>query len=101
MRVRFADKRLERMYTHGEGADQYPAGLTDVYLRRIRHIESANDERDLRVPKSVHYERLKGKQWVGKDSMRLNKQWRLILSIENDQQGKFVQIHEINNHYGD
>lgn len=31
--------------------------------------------------------------------MRLNREWRLI--VLEDKQGKYVLIHEINNHYGD
>lgn len=31
--------------------------------------------------------------------MRLNKQWRLILTIEEDKQGKYIQVLEISDHY--
>jgi proteic killer suppression protein len=100
VRFRFADKSLELLYTQGEGAAKLPREVVNAFMRRVRHIEAANDERDLRVPASVHYERLK-KTHKGKDSMRLNREWRLIVSVTEDKQGKYVLIHEINNHYGD
>jgi len=100
LRREFSDKRLERLYTKGEGAPKYPEAVVEAFLKRVRHIEGARDERDLRVPRSVHYEKLKGK-FAGKDSMKLNDQWRLILEVREDQLGKVVWIEEINNHYGD
>lgn len=99
MRFRFADKRLERLYTQGEGAARYPKEVVDAILRRVRHMDGAGDERDLRIPRSVHYEKLRG-NYAGWDSMRLDKKWRLILSVEKDAQGKIVVIHEVTNHYG-
>jgi toxin HigB-1 len=99
VRFRFADKNLELLYTQGEGAAKLPKEVVNTFLRRVRHIEAAKDERDLRVPSSVHYERLKG-AYAGKESMRLNREWRLIVSVAKDKEGKCVLIHEINNHYG-
>jgi proteic killer suppression protein len=100
MRFRFRDNNLELLYTQGEGAAKFPREVVNAFVRRIRHIEAAKDERDLRVPPSVHYERLKAK-YKGQDSMRLNREWRLIISVREDKQGKYVLIHEVNNHYGD
>lgn len=73
--------------------------MADIFIKRVRTIEAATDERDLRALKSLHFEKLKG----GKDrySMRLNDAWRLILTFEKDKDGKIVVIIEINNHYGD
>lgn len=101
MRFSFAHRELEVLYTKGEGAVKYPEEVITAFLRRVRHIEAAKDERDLRVPKSVHYERIRHGKYAGTESMRLNRQWRLILKIEEDKQGKYVSIREINNHYGD
>lgn len=89
--------RSRTVGTNGRGS---LSEVVNAFVRRIRHIEAAKDERDLRVPPSVHYERLK-KKYKGKDSMRLNREWRLIVSVSKDKQGKYVLIHEINNHYGD
>ena len=100
MRFKFKDKDMELLYTRGEGAAKFPKDVVNAFLLRVRHIDAAKDERDLRVPPSVHYERLKGK-YAGKSSMRLNREWRLIISVEDDDQGKCILVHEITNHYGD
>jgi toxin HigB-1 len=100
VRFRFKDKNLELLYTQGVGASRFPKEVVNAFLRRVRHIEAAKDERDLRVPPSVHYERLKGR-YKGKEAMRLNREWRMIISVDGDSQGKYVLIQEINRHYGD
>jgi proteic killer suppression protein len=101
VRFVFASKALELLYTASEGSEKFPEEVVTAFLRRVRHIEAAKDERDLRSPPSVHYEQLKGKRYAGKASLRLNRQWRLILSVEGDTQEKYVLIHEMTNHYGD
>ena len=101
MRFVFKSKALELLYTIGEGAEKFPEEVVTVFLRHVRHIEAAKDARDLRSPPSVHYKQLKGKRYAGKASLRLNRQWRLILSVEGDTQEKYVLIHEMTNHYGD
>lgn len=99
MKFRFDDKALELLYFQGAGCEKYPHGVVEVFLRRVRSIEAAADERDLRALKSLHFEKLKG----GKDrySIRLNNFWRLILTMEKDREGKIVVIIEMNKHYGD
>jgi proteic killer suppression protein len=99
LRYRFRDKDLERLYTQGAGAKQYPDGIAEAFIRRVRMIEAATDERDLRAFKSLHFEKLKGGH--ERYSVRLNQSWRLILTFEKDKDGKIVVIIEINKHYGD
>ena len=99
MRYRFADKQLKRLYQHGAGSGGYPEGVVEAFVKRVRAIEAANDERDLRALKSLHFEKLKGTK--DRYSIRLNKAWRLILTFEKDKDGKIAVIIEINKHYGD
>jgi proteic killer suppression protein len=66
----------------------------------VRTIDAAKDERDLRVPASVHFEKLKGK-YAGSHSMRLRGRWRLILRIVAEGDQKIVVIDEMTQHYGD
>lgn len=99
MRLRFADLRLEKLYLFGTGSEKYPQGIVDAFMKRVRTIESALDERDLRALKSLHFEKLKAER--NKYCVRLNKEWRLILTIEKDKDGKIIVLLEINNHYGD
>ncbi|WP_321471939.1 type II toxin-antitoxin system RelE/ParE family toxin [uncultured Paludibaculum sp.] len=100
MDFRFANRDLERLYTHNEGASRYPAEVVLLFRRRVRQIEGAQDIRDLRTPRSLHYEKLGGKL-AGLSSLRLNDQWRLILCEEETKAGKRMVIREISKHYGD
>lgn len=99
MLFRFADEKLEKLYLHGTGSKQYPEGVAEAFIRRVRTIEGATDERDFRALKSLHFEKLKG--FKNRYSMRLNKTWRLILTFEKNEDGKIVVIIEINKHYGE
>ena len=98
MDCRFADKKLERVErdlaaTLGHGDD-----VDTMFRRRMQLIRAAPDERDFRALKSLHFERLKGKranQW----SMRLNKQWRLIVEFEHSPGGKVIVIVSVEDYH--
>jgi len=68
--------------------------VVDAFFDDLTVIQAAADERDLYAAKSLHYEHLKGKR-EGQRSIRLNDQYRLILVVEEDEQGKFLHIIEI------
>jgi toxin HigB-1 len=54
-------------------------------------IRAAPDERDFYALKSLHFEKLQGDR-EGQCSMRLNKQWRLILRLDTRANGKVVVV---------
>jgi proteic killer suppression protein len=83
MNVRHADKKLERLeidesYTTGFGPD-----IVRAYRKVMGIIRAAFDERAFYAMKSLHYEKLKGNR-SHQRSMRLNKQFRLILEIRDE-----------------
>jgi len=94
MEVEFDDDDLDRLETDA----QFTAGLSQevvrAYRQRLQQIRAAADERDFMALKSLHYEKLKGNR-VGQHSIRLNKQWRLVLEIRGDHPCKVVGIIEI------
>lgn len=90
MKFRFANAKLERLYLYGTGSEQYPQSVVAAFIRRVRTIEGAMDERDLRAFKSLHFEKLKSKK--NQCSIRLNKEWRLILTFEKSKEGKTVVL---------
>lgn len=98
MKCGFANSKLERLYLHGTGSERYPAGVVDAFIKRVRFIEAANDERDIRALKSFHFEKLKSE--TDRYSIRLNKAWRLILRFEKSKEGKVVVLIDVNCHYG-
>jgi proteic killer suppression protein len=98
MDCRFADKKLERVErdvtaTMGHGND-----VDTMFRRRMQLIRAAPDERDFRALKSLHFERLKGRR-VHQCSMRLNKQWRLIVEFEQSPGGKVIVIISVEDYH--
>jgi len=94
LRFRFRTTKLRALYKNNAGASKFPAAVVDAFFRRMYTIRDAADERDLYAFKTLHFERLKG-QRAGQHSIRLKDQYRLILTIEEDEQGKYLQIVEI------
>ena len=102
MHFHFKKRRLERLYYEDKGAQDYPAQVVQSFFDVMAIIQAAPDERDLYAFKSLHFERLKGKRGRrGERSIRLNREYRLIVSIERDAAGRYVLIIDIEKHYGD
>lgn len=91
MQVDFADDDLRRL----ESDADYDAGLgrdvVKAFRKRMQVIRAAPDERDFYALKSLHFEKLQGDR-KGQYSMRLNKQWRLIMEFERRSDGKVVVV---------
>lgn len=87
-------RKLEQLYTIGRGGKHYNRQVVDAFVRAIVSIDAAAHERDLYAQKGLHFEKLKGDR-KRQRSIRLNQQWRLILTIESDSQGSLVWIIEI------
>ena len=98
MRFEFRDKDLLLLYTDEKNAHRYPSGIVEAFFEVMAIIENATSEADIRAFKSLHFEKLTGNR-EGQVSLRLNKQYRLIVQIEKDEQGKFLWIIEINDYH--
>ena len=97
MRFRFKDKKLEALYYEGKVVKKYVA-LEEDFITVVDGIDAAPDVRGLYDLKSHHFEKLKGKL-KGKRSLRLNKQYRLIVSLETDEKGKYLVIWGIDDYH--
>ena|SRR5687768_5109181 len=91
MRVAFDDDELDRLETDPSFTMGLANSLVRAYRMRLQQIRSTKDERDFYALKSLHYERLRGDR-QGLHSMRLNKQFRLILGISGTAPDKEVRI---------
>jgi proteic killer suppression protein len=94
MRFVFRSRDLLLLHTEEKNAHRYPAGVVDAFFEVMASIASAANEMDLRALKSLHFEKLSGNR-AGQISLRLNKQYRLIVANEQDEQGKILVIIEI------
>ena len=100
MDFKFIDKRIEELYTDGKQSKEYSSDVVTNFFEVISVIAAAVDERDFYALRSLHFEKLQGKLGKeGKRSMRLTKQWRLIVSLETTAAAsKQLVIWNIDNH---
>ncbi|MGB3291469.1 MAG: type II toxin-antitoxin system RelE/ParE family toxin [Phormidesmis sp.] len=96
MRFEFKQKKIKALYYEEKNAHKYP-NVIDDFFDVMSTLDAAKDERDLYALKGLHFEKLKGRK--GERSIRLNQQWRLILSIEEDEEGAYLQIIDIEDYH--
>lgn len=81
-------------YLTGRDVGRHGPDVVNAFVRAMARIEAAVDERDLYRQGGLRYEKLRGSR-AGQRSIRLNKQWRLILRPDFDAQGNFLWIVEL------
>lgn len=95
MRILFEDDELRRVAQDASYTPKrWGSDIVKAYRKKIQILASAVDERDLRALRSLHLEQLKGDR-VGTSSIRLNKQFRLILKFATDSDGRMVIVIEM------
>lgn len=95
MRVEFEDDDLRRLYEEPNfRLSSIGNDLTRAYRKVVGFVATAFDERDLRAMRSLHFEKLEGDR-LRQNSLRLNKQWRLIVRLDTTQEGKQVVVIEV------
>ena len=98
MQVRFATKALDRLESDPTFDGGLPVDVVSTFRRRLQFIRSAVDERAFYAMKSLHFEKLKGDR-SHQRSMRLNDQWRLVLTFEGEAPDKMVVIVSIEDYH--
>jgi proteic killer suppression protein len=96
LRFKFKKKKIADLYTEEKNAHKYP-NVIDDFFDAMSAISAAQVERDLYALKGFCFEKLKGRS--GERSLRLNKQWRLILTIEEDEEGVYLLIIDIEDYH--
>lgn len=95
VRILFEDDELRRMAEDASYAPKrWGSNIVKAYRKKIQILAHAVDERDLRALRSLHLEQLKGDR-AGTFSIRLNKQFRLILKFATDSDGRVVIVIEM------
>ena len=77
MSVSFRDGWLRDFFVEDIRSGRVPADLESRLFRKIQMIDDAVTDKDLRVPPSDHFEKLRG-LLEGYSSIRVNRQWRLV-----------------------
>lgn len=98
MRFTFKSHKLEQLYYENSGDHRYPEAVIEAFFDVMATIEAAPDIRDLYAIKSLRFEKLKGKRQE-QHSLRLNVQFRLIVTIERDEQGRYLFIISIEDYH--
>ena len=93
----FRDAWLRDFFVDDVRSRRIPAGLESRLFRKIQMIDDATTDRDLRVPPSNHFEKLRG-DLKGFHSIRVNKQWRLIFQWD-DGRGEATGVYLDNHSY--
>jgi len=95
MRLEFEDHKIALVLDVERAHEtRLSVALIRALRRQLQHIMSATDERDLRKIGSLRFEKLKGDR-DGQHSIRLNKQWRLIMRLDKTTHPATVVVIEV------
>lgn len=98
MRFTFQKKSLSDLYEGRKNNPKLSAQVTKAFERVVAVIKAARDERDFYELKSLRFEKLKGDRSEDR-SLRLTDQFRLIVRLQNDEQGRYVLICDIEDYH--
>lgn len=82
MKIVFADKRLALIHTERAHELGLPFAVIKGAREKLNFMAQAPDERTLRNWKLLYYKRLEGAH--DKHQIRMNNQYRIIFTIDND-----------------
>lgn len=86
MDFEISDPDIVRLYYENKGHQKYQTGVGKIVRRRIQTISSVANEQELYKFAGIRFEKLNGER-SHQRSMRINKQWRLIVEIEEREEG--------------
>lgn len=98
MEVEFGTTELERLATDPEYTGRYPPEVVRAYRRRVQYLDAASNDLALRQLRSLHFEKLKGER-AEQRSIRLNDQWRLILTLRTEREQRIARLLSIEDYH--
>lgn len=98
MEIEYKNADLLRLETELEFTGGYGHEVVKAFRKRVQAIRAAVDERDLRNVKGNHFEKLQGSR-SHQYSMRLNKQWRLIVEIKSSSPKNTILVIDIEDYH--
>jgi toxin HigB-1 len=94
MDVEFENDDLDRLEVDKSFNAGFAPEVVKGFRKAMQVIRAASDSRDLTAMRSLSFEKLKGDR-AGQYSLRLNKQWRLIVRLKEAEGSKTVVVIEI------
>jgi toxin HigB-1 len=98
MEVDFDDDLLDRLETDRDYDAGFERAVVKGYRKLMQVIRAAPDERDFYALKSLHFEKLEGAR-SHERSIRINKQWRLIVELRGVSPNKRVLVKVIEDYH--
>lgn len=75
----FRDRSLRDFFIDDVASKRIPADIESRLFRKLQMIDDATNDKDLRVPPSNHFEKLRG-NLDGLCSIRVNQRWRIVFA---------------------
>lgn len=100
MEVRFEDGDLDRLETDARFTARLPREVVKAYRKVLNYIRNAVDEREFRAWPALHFEKLEA-DMEGLYSLRLNRQWRLVIELQGEAPNKTVILQKVENYHKD
>ena len=95
MRIDFEDDDLRRLYEERDFVlPRIGPEVTKAFRKTVGFLVAAPTQTDLREYRALRLKKLQGGR-QGQYSVRLNRQWRLIIRFETDSDGQFLIVIEI------
>lgn len=91
MEVEHDDPDLALLEAHGPTTAGHGDAVDRGFRKVMQTIRAAVDERDLYKHKSLHFEKLE-EDPKGERSLRINKQWRLIVKLRGEAPNKKIGV---------
>lgn len=91
MDVEFVDDDLDRLETDREFTAGFSRDIVRGFRKAMQIIRAAPDEREFYRLRGLHFEKLLGDR-AHQRSIRINKQWRLILELVGRAPSKSVRV---------
>lgn len=98
MDVEYDEPDLATLEANGPTTAGHGDAVDRGFRKVMQIVRAAVDERDLYKHKSLHFEKLDG-QLEGLRSLRINKQWRLIVELRGQAPKKKVGVLRIEDYH--
>ncbi len=92
---RFDCKKLQKMYQTGEGSHKYTVAVVENFFEKMQILDMVSNSLDLYQYSNLGFHRLKEGKRKGQYAVWLTGNWRLIVTIEEDDTSIYLLIIEI------